>query len=68
MEKYSQDQRSVNKDKGKLFGSADKALGAGITVPRSPCLTVGCSQLEHREKPKDQHARATKGHSSKEGV
>lgn len=64
MEKYSHDKRTLNEDKGKLFGSAAKALGVGIKF----LLDSWLQKTGAWGKTKDWCARATKGHSSKEGV
>lgn len=43
MEKYSQDERTLNKDKGKLFGSAAKAPGVGIMFPEVPAWQLAAT-------------------------
>lgn len=50
-EKYSQDQRTSNKDKGKFFGSTAKSP-AWEPCSQEHCLTAGCDQAERGENPK----------------
>lgn len=67
VEKYSQDERTSNKDQGKFFGSTAKTPRVGAAFPGAlPDSWLRASGAQGE--PKDQPARATKGQSGEGGV